>query len=326
VHRRRSNNHESEPEPKHIPRTQTEPARDGSGRDGSGFPPRRTALAYVDPDDEALKRARDELKRGKPTTEQIVRQRNSPQQPPIPAPAPVTAKQIARQQEQNIHLELSKQLTKALTLITERKFEHAFDLCVAVAIASAGNLHDPRKLSEIANRIAHLSNLLCNENQLAMADKVVRFAIHFSNERAPSDRSPVECRLLCNAMLNISRCYCEQNDLFKAISLLKRGLKLSEENMHIYRNMSMLPIELSNCYLTLSLRAKSSQRQLSLQRLSRELFDQTLYLNVVKFREWSPHLGHLIFRRWVTLIRCELREEAQHLILVKHWVQSRKFR
>ena len=250
----------------------------------------------------------------------LVRAKISPQQPPATAHASATAAQTIRNHEQFVHSAVIKKLTTSFNLVSAKQFEQSFDLCEQAFIISTRILQDPRKSLEVTRLITHLSGLLCRENQIAMADKVARLAINLSNER-----SEIECQLLSRVVLNISRCYRDQNHIFSAMSLLKRGIRVVENNTRASRDMSSLLMELSNCYLMLSVKT-NRHRQSILRGHSRELFDKTIYLNVVASGEWSPYLGILIFRRWVTLHKCELKEEAQHLIGLKHYVQSRKFR
>ena len=165
------------------------------------------------------------------------------------------------------------------------------------------------------------------EDSKAIADKVAGLAIDLSN-----GRSKIECHLLSQVVLNTSKGYHDQNHIFSAISLLKRGVRVVEKNTRvensrrISQDISRLLIELSNCYLLLSVMANNMRRQSSLRRLSREFFEEAIYLNVVLSDEWSSFIGSLMFRRWVTLPKCELKEEAQQLIALKNYVQSRKFR
>jgi hypothetical protein len=235
-------------------------------------------------------------------------------------PANATPEEIARQHEHDVYTVVLKKLTTGMNLVPAKLFQQSFDLCEQAVIIST-RIQDPEKLSEIARRIAHLSELLCAENQLDMADKIACFAIDLT-----SGCTQIELRLLCRAVVNIGRRHSEQHHIFSAMSLLKYGIKTFKKNRHDSQYASSLSVELSNCYLMLTTRTKSDNRQTLLRRQSREFFDEAIYFNVVASGEWSPYLGTLIFRRWVMLNKCGLKQEAQHLISIKHYTQSRKFR
>jgi hypothetical protein len=234
--------------------------------------------------------------------------------------AAATPEEIARQHEQNVRLAVSKKLTTAISLIPAKLFQQSFDLCEQAAIIST-RIQDPKFLSQIARQIAHLSGLLCDQNQLEMADRTGRYALDLA-----SSCSQIDLRVVFRAIIKISICHCEQNHIFDAKNLLKYGIKIFKKNTRDSQDVSTLWVELSNCYLLLSVRTHSDRRQASLRKLSRELFDKAIYLNVMASAEWCPFLGTLIFRRWIMLHKCGLKQEAQHLISIKHYVQSRKFR